>query len=297
MNSRTRGRERIARALREAAKEEGRAVHAAAVGERHGALMVNAPAGTQALHATMSKLHRQIETRHRTAAQMYRTYAARLEQQADSAASGDSDAPSFMTAVTNVAGAHAASVSLLGGASADIVLASDRTARTAQDLEFALGEGPARDSLADGPLCVSTPDLGHRWQSYGAGVETLGVRSVAAVPLRIDHVAVGSLVVFGTASCAIGANLDRLRHIGDAFVHILLADHRDSADQTMAALLTDELDHRPVVHQAAGMVSVQQGCSVADALALLRARAFAQDADIMTVAQQIVDSHLLISDG
>ena len=46
--------------------------------------------------------------------------------------------------------------------------------------------------------------------------------------------------------------------------------------------------HRAVVHQATGMVSVQRGVVVDDALALLRAYAFAEDRPVGDVAADVV---------
>jgi hypothetical protein len=51
-------------------------------------------------------------------------------------------------------------------------------------------------------------------------------------------------------------------------------------------------DIHPVVHQAAGMVSVQLGVSVGDALARLRAYAFGVDRSITEVARDVVNRAL-----
>jgi AmiR/NasT family two-component response regulator len=43
------------------------------------------------------------------------------------------------------------------------------------------------------------------------------------------------------------------------------------------------------VHQASGIVSVQCGCNVADALAMIRARAYAKGAPVESIATDIVE--------
>jgi hypothetical protein len=50
--------------------------------------------------------------------------------------------------------------------------------------------------------------------------------------------------------------------------------------------------HRAVVHQAAGMVSVQAAVSIPDAVVMLRAYAFAEDRPISEVATAIVSGQL-----
>ena len=57
-----------------------------------------------------------------------------------------------------------------------------------------------------------------------------------------------------------------------------------------------QLEHVPadraVVHQAAGMVSVQASVSVEDAMLLLRAYTFAEDSPIKAVAADVVTRRL-----
>ncbi len=57
----------------------------------------------------------------------------------------------------------------------------------------------------------------------------------------------------------------------------------------------EDRDLRPVVHQAAGMLCVQASCTIADALALIRARAFADDATVEATASQIVSGRLRLA--
>ena len=56
--------------------------------------------------------------------------------------------------------------------------------------------------------------------------------------------------------------------------------------------LFEDRDLRPVVHQAAGMLCVQAGCTIADAIALIRARAFAEAESVEATAMRIVSGRL-----
>jgi hypothetical protein len=53
---------------------------------------------------------------------------------------------------------------------------------------------------------------------------------------------------------------------------------------------------RFVVHQAAGMIAVQLGITVADALVQLRARAFSTDRPIVDIARDVVARRLRFAD-
>jgi hypothetical protein len=55
-------------------------------------------------------------------------------------------------------------------------------------------------------------------------------------------------------------------------------------------------DIHAAVHQAAGMVSVQLGVSVADALVRLRAHAFAADRPLTQVAREVIARTLRFDD-
>lgn len=53
-------------------------------------------------------------------------------------------------------------------------------------------------------------------------------------------------------------------------------------------LIPAEGDHRAAVHEAVGMISVRHQCALDNALALIRARAFAGDCDVYALADSIL---------
>ena len=64
----------------------------------------------------------------------------------------------------------------------------------------------------------------------------------------------------------------------------------------LAAGLDESVAHRAEVHQASGMVAVQLGVSVGDALARLRAHAFAEGRPLAAVAEDVVSRRLRLTD-
>jgi AmiR/NasT family two-component response regulator len=73
---------------------------------------------------------------------------------------------------------------------------------------------------------------------------------------------------------------------------VLAYSLRDGDHQGGDGLLDVECDHRAAVNQAAGLISARIGCSVSDALALIRARAFAAGNDPRAVAQGILNGEV-----
>jgi AmiR/NasT family two-component response regulator len=69
----------------------------------------------------------------------------------------------------------------------------------------------------------------------------------------------------------------------------------DAASESVAWAL-DIADHRAVVHQATGMVSVQLHCSVEEALLRLRGRAFASGQSIDELAAAVVEGRATFRD-
>lgn len=272
------------------AKEHARADQAARCAERHERAW--ATAGTEplrALHERMAATHRKIEERHRTSARLQARYAVRRAGRA----AGQPDAPAgFVGAVAAEVGWPSTGITLLGpDMTAASVTASDPLAAAAQSVEFDLGEGPVHDAIRE--LRTVTAGMGEspdRWPHYSAAVATLGVRSMVAVPLSRDTTCVGALTVFDASpKDHLAALSTRLAAVADSVAYLLLpaGDGVASADGPAGPLLRDR-DHRAVIHQAVGMVAAQRDCSVDDALALLRARAFTENEPVDTIARMVV---------
>ncbi|MFI1104206.1 GAF domain-containing protein [Streptomyces melanogenes] len=262
-------------ARQRAALARERADRADAVAERH-ELLAARPG--QEFHAQIAKTHRRTAECHRASARLQDDFAARA-----AAWSGERGTrPRFMTVVAEACGTPSAAIALLDAERNQLaVAASDRLARTAQDLEFVLGEGPGQDAAAGHrPVHLSGPRIEARWPWCGPSLLSLGIASVAAVPLRAQNSCIGALTVFDTRPMDTGPV--HLAEVAEALTHIVLLDPDADPD------LYGGTDMRATVHQAAGMVSARTGCSVSDALALIKARAFTEEVSSETVAGEIV---------
>ncbi|WP_158887198.1 ANTAR domain-containing protein [Amycolatopsis anabasis] len=238
-------------------------------------------------------MHRRNEQCHRASCVIHEQHARRLLRWLDAAPKAKTNPPSFMAAVANTSGAESAAVVLLGPEHTEVLVAtSNSLARAAHDLESILGEGPVHDcSAARGLLTTSGAELTTRWPHYGPALAQLGIDTVAAAPLRVDRICLGTLAVFGPRA----ARPESLTTIADAITRsVLVSPDNDAFDENGIPRLPlfDEGDHQPLVHQAVGMLSAQVGCEVADALELLRAHAFAENKTLDQVAHQVVRGRL-----
>jgi hypothetical protein len=233
-----------------------------------------------ALHERLAMLHRSSAKRHSTAAELQESYALMLARGED----GRGAPPRFMTGVAEACGTSSAALTLVGADDGQLAVAvSDEPARAAQELEFVLGEGPARDAVSRGAVVRATgARLRERWPGYAAALVELGITKVVAVPLRLQQNCVGSLTVFDPRPCPTRTFVD----VADALTRdVLLGPHA-------APDLYGGTDHHAVVHQAAGVLSVQAGCPVPDALELIKARAFSAGESVREVAERILRQEL-----
>jgi hypothetical protein len=168
-----------------------------------------------------------------------------------------------------------------------MLTAADPVSERLEELQFVLGEGPCVDASADrSPVLVA--DLAgeglQRWPAYASAVLEAGMCAVFAFPLQVGAAQLGVLDVFrARAGSLTGAELTRALILADRAVAVLLADGPDG-DEPLGA--TTEL------FQAQGMVMVQIGGTLPEAMARIRAYAYARDRRLADVARAIVAREL-----
>ncbi len=175
-----------------------------------------------------------------------------------------------------------------------VASALEGMAKSVQDLEFTLGEGPGVDAFArQAPVTVDDLELmDSRWPLFTGSALDLGVRSVFSLPLHSDSTTIGVLTLCSERSAALtGEQLDDALLVADLVGGLVLAMQTESASEHLASPL-DTSDLRAVVHQATGMVSAQVGCDMDEALVRLRGHAFSSGQPIDELAEAVVDRHL-----
>jgi hypothetical protein len=171
-------------------------------------------------------------------------------------------------------------------------VASDPASQHLEELQFTLGEGPCLDAIASrSPVLVaeiSAVEL-RRWPIYAAAVREHAVRSVFAFPLRTGPVGLGVLDVFRAQAGPMTRD-DVAQSL--TFAEIARTTMLDGQDIAPAGALPGGFDEAPgygaEVFQAQGMIMVQLGVTIDEALARLRAYAYADGRPLADVARDVV---------
>jgi GAF domain/ANTAR domain len=190
-------------------------------------------------------------------------------------------------------------VSLMtGDGSAGIAACSDPTSEALEDLQFTLGEGPCVDAFTlRRPVLVPHLDASAHawWPAYTTAVETFGIGAVFAFPLQVGASRLGALDVYRTTAGSLSIDALTLALTFAQLATATLLDGQEHAvDGETAAGLGHALESRYELHQAQGMVMVQLGTSLADALARIRGYAYANDRSLGLVAADIVARRLTL---
>lgn len=179
------------------------------------------------------------------------------------------------------------------------ICSSNEVSARIEELQYELGEGPCIDAYhQDAP--VLEPDLSDpavpRWVSFTPPAVEAGARAVFGFPMDVGDVRVGALNLYRDRPGVLAE-----QQLADALMmakiaaHEVLAMQADAPSGLLGPELEDGADLRLVVHQAAGMVSVQLEVSVVEALVRLRAHAFASDEPLTAVATKVVARQLRLT--
>jgi GAF domain/ANTAR domain len=185
---------------------------------------------------------------------------------------------------------------MLDGAPHGSLCTTDPTSALIEQVQYTMGEGPCVDAYRQGRP-VLEPDLAgsgsDRWAAFAEPVVAAGVGAVFGFPLRVGAVRLGALNLYRDrpGDLTDDQHADALVLADVAAEVILLLQARAPAG-TLADELARSAELHLVVHQAAGMVAVQLGISVADALVRLRAFAFADGTPVQEVAEDVVARRL-----
>jgi hypothetical protein len=179
------------------------------------------------------------------------------------------------------------------------VCSSNDVSALIEDLQYTLGEGPCVDAYR-GDRPVLEPDLAgqsDRWLAFTPPAVAAGARALFGFPLQVGGIRLGALNLYRDRPGEMSDDqfADALVLAGLA-AQAVLAMQAHAQPGTLATELEDGADFRFVVHQASGMVSVQLGVGVAEALARLRAFAFGSDRLLTDVAEAIVARKLRLDD-
>jgi hypothetical protein len=203
----------------------------------------------------------------------------------------------FCEVAAEVTGMTGAGIMLVAGdAPEGSLCTTDHASRVIEDLQYMLGEGPCVDAHRFGMAVfepdLATPDLA-RWPAFSPPAVAAGALAVFGFPVRIGAARLGALNLYRDRPGPLSDEQHTVALVmADVTARAILAMQADAPPGEIAAELIAGANFQFVVHQAAGMMSVQLDVNVAEALIRLRAYAFRTERPIATVATDVVNGDL-----
>ena len=160
-----------------------------------------------------------------------------------------------------------------------------------EELQFTLGEGPCVDAFHHDTV-VLEPNLTNprvpRWLAFTPKAVAAGVRAVFGFPLRVGAVRLGALNLYQDRPGPLSddQHADALV-MADLVAQWVLNVQADASEGALAEELERGGDFYSVVHNAAGIVSVQLGVTVTEAMIRLRAYAFSHERQLRETSRKM----------
>jgi hypothetical protein len=173
------------------------------------------------------------------------------------------------------------------------VCTSDAVMDRIEDLQFTTGVGPCVDAISLGaPVLASHLDASTeaRWPGFALEARLAGAEAIFALPLRMGAIRLGAMDLYRDAPGPLSSEeLADALTIAETATLAVLSMH----DVTPAGDLDQEWwdlvsFYRVEIHQATGVLMDTLDLSAGEALARLRARAFASNVGVVELARSIV---------
>jgi ANTAR domain len=220
-------------------------------------------------------------------------------------AAHDDDSPVSVAALCRAAvlrlGVDGAGVTAVSGPVArEPVYASDEVSARLEELQFTMGEGPGAEDLRVGsPMLIAELDsVAARWPGFVPAAMAAGARAMFSFPLQAGAIQIGILSLYRARPGPLSAEeLADALVFADTALRLLLDASSGVIGFPGYQPLDGVSEARIEVHQATGMISVQLGVSLEEALVRLRAHAFARNAALSDVAAEVVHRRLRFDPG
>jgi hypothetical protein len=167
--------------------------------------------------------------------------------------------------------------------------ATDDRAAQLEDLQDVLGEGPGHSAAVSGQieLCLVPATASSRWSIFvDAAQDVVSSAAIHAIPMHPESAVFGVITLYQSPQPDVALELGRneLQFLANVVGAALVSEGASLDD-----LNTGPWASRAKVHQATGMVVAQMKIGPDDALALLRAHAYAQQMTLTDLASAIVE--------
>lgn len=167
--------------------------------------------------------------------------------------------------------------------------ATDELATRLEDLQDLVGEGPGHTAARSGQVEIAVvPSSGaSRWAVFSEAVQDI-VEAVAieAVPIKPSDETFGVITLYQTGGMPLFLGRGDLQLLANTVGFALLSEGHDPLEEVSS------WGSQAQIHQATGMLVAQLLVSPQDALALLRAHAYAQQTTLSAIAAAVVDRRI-----
>jgi ANTAR domain/GAF domain len=169
---------------------------------------------------------------------------------------------------------------------------TDAVAARLEDLQDVLGQGPGREAYTSGSAIIANldpDDPSSHWLMFAdAAYAALGfAATVYAFPIRPETNVLGVLTLYQARTRPLAQDINSAQFLADALGAALLRDPDSQTEMAPGPWAT-----RAQIHQATGIVIAQLQIGPEDALALLRAHAYAYDTTLDAIAAEVVQRRL-----
>ena len=218
---------------------------------------------------------------------------ARLAREIAKAPPDVDSAARLCHAICRVLGAEGASLTLDNATSNRLTLcATDHVAAHLDSAQEVLGEGPCIDAYITGvPVVADLESAVRRWPLFADRIRPTGIELLYALPMHAGPSVLGVVSLYKREASGLTADLADAAFLVEAIGAAVVSAAREH-------MVLNDLDAWPSrrdVHQATGMVIAQLAVTEADALAILRAHAYATGTDLPSVARTVIDRTLVFS--
>lgn len=175
-------------------------------------------------------------------------------------------------------------ISFFGASDQVLLSSSSDDARSVDEWEFTLQEGPCFDAAVTGTSTTgeTAPSRTNPWPRLSAKAHALGYQSIAGIPWRVEGTTFATLNLQDRDGIIPPETLADAEHIADELASLLVG----SLGQQPPSL--DQPADHDTFHQATGMVMTQMGIDAGSAVEVLRAHAWSHDRLLGDVASEVV---------
>jgi len=187
-------------------------------------------------------------------------------------------------------GVTGAGVSLWSGTELSFATGNSELIATLERIQEETQDGPCMEAIMSGEdvLISDIRDQAHRWPKYVATAESLGIRSVAALPMR-NSIKLGAIDLYDTKVHTWDpAEVSTARVFSDIATGYLLNSSDLERERRTVEQLQLALESRVVIEQAKGVLANANDISIDMAFCRLRTYARGHNANLREVATAVV---------